>query len=129
MDNALSAIRSARAEPVDRYLPTQLASAFQFLVLPKIRNAFAGWDLGTPFSFSWLFAGTPSTPGVFGPLYGEGDMRSGLGVDLQYLQNLELTAGYNAFFGNVDKTIGRSILKANPYADHDYAYFNVKYNL
>jgi hypothetical protein len=103
--------------------------AVQSLVLPKIRNAFAGWDLGTPLSFSWLISGTPSVPGTWGPLYGEGDMRIGLSVVGQYLQNLELTLGYNAFFGDPEKKIGNSSLRANPYADRDYAFFNAKYNL
>ncbi len=105
------------------------AYAMQSLVLPKIRNAFAGWDVGTPLSFSWLISGNPSVPGTFGPLYGEGDMRAGINLTGQYLQNLELSLGYNAFFGNPDKSIGKSSLKANPYADHDYASFTVKYNL
>lgn len=105
------------------------AYAMQSLVLPKIRNAFPGWDVGTPLSFSWLVSGNPSVPGTFGPLYGEGDMRAGLSVTAQYLQNLELSLGYNAFFGSATKSIGRSTLKANPYADHDYASLTIKYNL
>jgi hypothetical protein len=103
--------------------------ALQTLVLPKGRNVFPAWDIGTPISFSWLVEGTPSTPGVFGPLYGEGDMRASIGVTAQYIQNLEFSLAYNAFFGDPEKNIGNSLLRANPYTDKDYASFSVKYNL
>ena len=33
------------------------------------------------------------------------------------------------FFGDADKTIGESTLKANPYVDRNYLSFNVKYLL
>ena len=105
------------------------SSAVQVLVLAKGRNVFNGWDLGTPASFAWLFDGTPSTPGVFGSLYGEGDMRYSVGLTLQYLQNLEFSTNYNGFLGDPEKHINNSTLKANPYADHDYLTFSVKYNL
>ena len=104
------------------------AWAGQVLVLPKGRNVFAGWDVGTPFSFA-LLNGTPSTPGVFGALYGDGDTRWSAGVTAQYLQNLEFAVNYNAFLGKADKHINRSLLKANPYVDHDYLALSIKYNL
>jgi hypothetical protein len=103
--------------------------AFQMLILPKGRNVFSGWDIGTPITISWLVDGTPSTPGVFGALYGEGDQRLSVGVTAQYVQNLEFSLNYNAFFGDSEKSIGNSMLKANPYADHDYMALSVKYNL
>jgi hypothetical protein len=103
--------------------------AFQTLVLPKGRNVFSGWDIGTPATIAWLVDGTPSTPGVFGALYGEGDLRVSLGVTAQYVQNLEFAVNYNAFFGDSGKHIGNSMLKANPYVDHDYLSLSVKYNL
>ena len=103
--------------------------AFQTLILPKGRNVFSGWDIGTPINIAWLVDGTPSTPGVFGALYGEGDQRLSVGLTAQYVQNLEFAVNYNAFFGDPDKHIGRSMLKANPYADHDYLSLSVKYNL
>lgn len=103
--------------------------AFQTLILPKGRNVFAGWDVGTPVTIAWLVDGTPSTPGVFGALYGEGDQRLSVGITAQYVQNLEFAVNYNAFFGDSAKSIGRSNLKANPYADHDYVSLSVKYNL
>ena len=105
------------------------AAAMQLLVMPKGRNVFPGWDIGTPINFAWLAYHTPSTPGLFGALYGEGDMRVGVGVTAQYVQNMEFSLSYNAFLGSTSKTIGNSTLKANPYADHDYASFSVKYNL
>ena len=103
--------------------------AAQVLVAPKGRNVVAGWDLGTPLTFAWLVDGTPPTAGVFGALYGEGDMRASLGVTAQYLQNLEFAVSYNAFFGDPEKNIGRSTLRANPFVDHDYLALSVKYNL
>lgn len=105
------------------------AYAVQFLLSPKGRNVFTGWDLATPVNFAWLIDGTPSTPGVFGSLYGEGDMRASLGFTFQYLQNLELSATYNAFLGDPEKNIRNSLLRANPYADHDNVTFTVKYSL
>ena len=105
------------------------AWAMQILLMPKGRNAFDGWDIGLPMTFSWLAEGTPSTPGVFGALYGEGDLRAGIGITAQFLQNTELTLGYNAFFGDPEKTIRNSTLRANPFVDHDYAAFSIKYNL
>ena len=103
--------------------------AFQTLILPKGRNVFSGWDVGTPATIAWLVDGTPSTPGVFGALYGEGYLRVSLGVTAQYVQNLEFAVNYNAFFGDSEKHIGNSMLKANPYVDHDYLSLSVKYNL
>lgn len=104
------------------------AYAGQVLILPKGRNVFSGWDIGTPISLAYL-DGTPSTPGVFGALYGDGDMRWSVGVTAQYLQNLEFALSYNGFEGDPDKHIGRSTLKANPYVDHDYLALSIKYNL
>lgn len=103
--------------------------ATQVLVAPKGRNAFAGWDLGTPLSLAWLVDGTPPTAGVFGALYGEGDLRASLGLTAQYLQNLEFAASYNAFFGDPEKNIGNSTLRANPFTDRDYLALSVKWNL
>lgn len=104
------------------------ASAGQILILPKGRNVFSGWDIGTPISLAYL-KGTPSTPGVFGALYGDGDLRWSVGVTAQYLQNLEFAVSYNGFEGDPDKHINRSTLKANPYVDHDYLALSIKYNL
>ena len=123
-------------KPDDQYLESgsQLfydkdSWAFQTLILPKGRNVFSGWDIGTPITIAWLVDGTPSTPGVFGALYGEGDQRLSVGVTAQYVQNLEFALNYNAYFGDPEKTIGNSSLRANPYTDHDYLALSVKYNL
>jgi Protein of unknown function (DUF1302) len=113
----------------DKLFYDKNASAIQMLILPKGRNVFAGWDISTPINFGWLIDGTPSTPGVFGALYGEGDMRVGFGVTGQFLQNFELALSYNAFLGDANKHIGNSTLSANPYVDHDYLAFSAKYNL
>jgi hypothetical protein len=105
------------------------ASAIQMLIMPKGRNVFSGWDISTPINFAWLIDGTPSTPGVFGALYGEGDMRASFGVTGQFLQNFELSLSYNAFLGDAEKNIRNSLLRANPYVDRDYLAFSAKYNL
>jgi hypothetical protein len=126
----------APGKPDDQYVKygSQLfydrdSYAFQALILPKGRNVFPGWDIGTPINLAWLVEGTPSTPGVFGALYAEGDQRASLGVTAQYLQNLEFALSYNAFFGDANKHIRNSTLKANPYVDHDYLALSIKYNL
>lgn len=101
----------------------------QTLVIPTKHNVFEGWDLSTPVTFSALVKGTPELAGAFGALYGEGDQRLSVSINLSYLQNLQFGFGYNFFFGDESKTIGDSTLRANPYADRDYATFNIKYNL
>ncbi len=104
------------------------AGAVQVLVAPKGRNIFSGWDLATPISFAYLHK-NPSVPGTFGSLYGDGDTRFSVGLTLQYLQNLEFSTTYNGFLGDPNKHIGPSTLKANPYVDHDYLSFTIKYSL
>ncbi len=105
------------------------AWAYQLLVLPKGRNVLPGWDLSTPIAFAHAAQGYASTAGTFGSLFGEGDRRIGLSVSAQYLQNLEMTLGYNWFLGNPRRLVGESPIPANPVADRDYITFNVKYNL
>ncbi|MGH8456147.1 MAG: DUF1302 domain-containing protein, partial [Stenotrophobium sp.] len=102
---------------------------FQMLAIPGKHDVFSGWDITTPISVAAIVKGNPSMAGAFGPLYGEGDRRLGLGVTMSYLSNLEIGVSYNFFFGNPNKTIGNSTLKANPYSDRDYATLNIKYNL
>lgn len=102
---------------------------FQFLTFPTVRDMLPGWDLQTPITFGMIIKGNPSMSGAFGPLYGEGDKRLGVGAKVQYLQNLEIGVNYNFFFGDTSKFIGDSPLKANPYADRDYASINLKYSL
>jgi hypothetical protein len=123
-------------KPDDQYFESgsqlfydKAALGFQALILPKGRNVFPGWDIGTPIAIGWLVDGTPSTPGVFGALYGEGDQRLSVGITAQYVQNLEFALNYNAFFGDPAKNIRNSTLRANPYADHDYLSLSIKYNL
>ncbi len=105
------------------------AWGFQTLTIPTKHNLLDGWDLSTPISFGMLVKGTPSQAGAFGALYGQGDMRLGVSVNLQYLGNLEVGAGYNFFFGDPNKTIGDSLLKINPYMDRDNVTLHVAYNL
>lgn len=105
------------------------AFGFETLMIPTRHNVFDGWDMSTPLNLSLLLVGTPAMAGAFGALYGEGDIRLGVGVNFQYLQNFKIGVGYNFFFGNPNKNIGQSTLKANPYSDRNYATLNISYNL
>ncbi|MFC4252789.1 DUF1302 domain-containing protein [Sinimarinibacterium flocculans] len=105
------------------------AWAFQTLILPKGRNVFPGWDIGTPIAYAHAVDGYASVAGSFGALFGEGDRRAGLSVSAQYLQNLEVAVGYNWFLGNPAKTVRDSPIPSNPVTDRDYATFTIKYNL
>jgi len=107
----------------------QKAAAYQFLILPKGRNIFPGWDIGTPISVAHAFYNYASSAGTFGSLFGEGDVRLGLQVIAQYLQNLEFAVGYNWFLGDPGALVGPSPIPANPVADREYATFTIKYNL
>ena len=101
----------------------------QTLLLGTRRNTFPGWDLKTQLSFGALVKGNPSISGQFGPLYGEGDQRLGVGAGFQYLQNLEFGLNYQKFFGNADRFMrGSPVVFQNPYSDRDYLAFNIKYN-
>ncbi|MDP3859060.1 MAG: DUF1302 family protein [Stagnimonas sp.] len=105
------------------------AWGFQFLVMPTKRNLLSGWDLTLPTNFGWLPKGNPSSPGVFGALYGEGDMRLSVGASFQRLQNLQIGVTYNMYFGDTEQNIGASFLRQNPYADRDNISLNIKYSL
>jgi len=78
-----------------------------------------GWDMFIPVSFGIAF-GSPAYSGSLGALSGNGDVRASVGVKFRYLNNLEISAVYNAFFGDYD-TIER------PLTDRDYAIASVKY--
>lgn len=78
-----------------------------------------GWDMFIPVTFGVAF-GNPAYSGSLGALSGAGDMRASLGVKLRYLNNLEISVAYNAFFGDYD-TVDR------PLVDRDYAIASVKY--
>jgi hypothetical protein len=105
------------------------AWGFQMLALPTARNVYSGWDVTVPISYGMLVTGTPSVPGTFGPLFGQGDKRLSVGLSVQYLQNLQLGIGYNFFFGDSSKNIRGSAVKTDPYSDRDYATINVKYDI
>lgn len=100
----------------------------QMLIIPTRHNVFSGWDISTPLGFSML-RGNPALAGAFGALYGDGDKRLSIGLTMQYLQNLRIGASYNFFFGDVNRTIGKSLLKANPYTDRNYVTLSVSYDL
>jgi hypothetical protein len=105
------------------------AWALQVLMLPKGRNVFPGWDIGTPIAYAHAVNGHSSIAGSFGALFGEGDRRIGVSVSAQYLQNLEFVLGYNWFLGNPARTVRDSPIPSNPVVDRDYATFTIKYNL
>lgn len=104
------------------------AWGFMSLAIPTRHNIIPAWDMNMPVSFAWLAKGNPSMAGAFGPLYGEGDMRASLGLGMKYLQNLDISVGYNWFWGDAGKTINNSTLAANPYVDRDYATLSIKYD-
>ena len=95
------------------------AWAYSFLASFDWKNVFAGWDIDAPITFQGIAKGSPP-PGTYGSLWGEGDQRASVGVDFSYLQRLTLGLTYSAF-------LGRPNLEQHPYADRDYAGFNVKY--
>ncbi|WP_421717789.1 DUF1302 domain-containing protein [Algiphilus sp.] len=103
------------------------AAGFQFLVLPRKRNVFAGWDMGGTISYAELTYGNPAQAGSFGALFGEQDRRLTLGVNMQYLQNLQIGLAYNFFFGDPTETIGQSFQATNPFADRDYLALDIKF--
>lgn len=90
---------------------------FQTLALPTKHNIISGWDFTMPISFGMIIEGNPALAGAFGALYGEGDHRLSIGAVMTRLANLQIGFSYNFFFGDPDKNIGNSTLRANPYAD------------
>jgi hypothetical protein len=113
----------------DKLFYSKNSWAFEGLIIPTKHSIMTGWDLSTPINFGGIVTGTPSIPGAFGAYAGAGDYRLGLGVNMTYLQNLQLGFGYNMFFGSASKNIGNSFVKQNPYVDRDYMTLNVKYSL
>jgi len=106
------------------------AWGFQTLAQGTTRNVFAGVDMKYQLTYGALVKGNPSISGQFGPLYGEGDQRLGIGTGFQYLQNLEVGVSYQKFFGSPDRYMrGSPVVFQNPYSDRDYVTLNFKYNL
>jgi len=106
------------------------AWGFQTLAQGTTRNVFSGVDMKFQLTFGALVKGNPSISGQFGPLYGEGDQRLGIGTGFQYLQNLEVGVSYQKFFGSADRYMrGSPVVFQNPYSDRDYVTLNFKYNL
>ena len=87
----------------------------------SVRSTAYSHSAGTPVSFAHAANGQASTAGTFGSLFGEGDMRAGLSITAQYLQNLEFAIGYNWFMGNPRKTVKDSPIPSNMVTDRDYA--------
>ncbi|MGH8541389.1 MAG: DUF1302 domain-containing protein, partial [Stenotrophobium sp.] len=81
------------------------SSGIQLLAIGGNHNVFAGWDLSNQLSYAQIIKGNPSMAGAFGSLIGQGDKRLGLSTGLTYLGNLQITLGYNFFFGNPDKRV------------------------
>ncbi len=78
-----------------------------------------GWDMGIPVIFGVAF-GTPAYSGSLGALSGSGDVRLASGVKFRYLNNLEISVIYNAFFGSYHRI-------ERPLTDRDYVIASVKY--
>lgn len=103
---------------------------YQMLAIGTRRNVLDGWDLKHTLSWGSIGKGNPSISGAFGPLYGEGDQRLGVGLGMQYLQNFEVGINYQKFFGDAERVMrGSPVVFQNPYADRDYLAINIKYNL
>ena len=106
-----------------------MPGASKTLMLGTTRNVISGWDLKSQLAVGALVKGNPSISGQFGPLYGEGDQRVGVGLGMQYLQNFEVGASYQKFFGSPDRYMrGSPVVFQNPYSDRDYVTLNFKYN-
>jgi hypothetical protein len=111
------------------------STGFQMLALGKKRNAFAGWDVLTSFTYGEIFKGNPPITGAFGALFGEGDRRFSLNFGVQHLQNLEVGIGYNWLLGDADAQMASDkdpdayTVPQNPFVDRDYATLTIKYNL
>ncbi len=117
---------------------TRNALGFQVLSYLNKRNILPGIDFKTTVTFGEIAKGNPSLSGAYGPIYGEGDRRLGLGFSAQYLQNFEAGISFQKFFGDANKKIrggagespaGGSSLSQNPYADRDYIALNFKYSI
>lgn len=111
---------------------------YQLLSFFNKRNIVPGFDFKTTLSWGEIVKGNPSLSGAFGPIYGEGDQRLGLGFSTQYLQNLEVGISFQKFLGDAarvqrgsasESPAGGSNLPQNPYADRDYLALNIKYNI
>lgn len=114
------------------------STGYQFLSYLNKRNILPGFDFKTTLTFGQILKGNPSLSGAFGPIYGEGDQRLGIGFSSQYLQNLEVGVSYQMFFGDAERVqrgtasespAGGSNLPQNPFADRDFLAINVKYSL
>lgn len=122
----------------DELFTNRNSLGYQFLSYLTKRNIVPGFDFKTTVSWGAIEQGNPSLSGAFGPIYGEGDRRLGIGFSTQYLQNLEVGITYQKFIGDAtsvqraganESPAGGSNLSQNPYADRDYVALNVKYNL
>lgn len=122
----------------DELFTNRNSLGYQFLSYLNKRNIVPGFDFKTTLSWGAIENGNPSLSGAFGPIYGEGDRRMGIGFSTQYLQNLEVGITYQKFFGDPkavqraganESPVGGSNLSQNPYSDRDYIALNVKYNI
>jgi hypothetical protein len=100
---------------------TRDAWGYQFLLLLDYKNVINGWDVLVPISYAAVGSGQSSLLSGLGSLMGENDRRASIGVNLTWLQKLQLGVSLNAFLGSPD-------FEKRPYADRDYAAFTVKYS-
>ncbi|HEX4896496.1 MAG TPA: DUF1302 family protein, partial [Solimonas sp.] len=100
---------------------TRDASGYAFLFLIDRKNVVSGWDLNIPVYYSGIIDGHSSFLSGLGSLMGEKDRRASIGVNLTWLQKLQVGVSVNWFLGNPH-------FSERPYADRDYAAFTAKYN-
>ena len=100
---------------------TRDAWGYQFLLLLDYKNVINGWDVLVPISYAAVGSGQSSLLSGLGSLMGENDRRASIGVNLTWLQKLQLGVSLNAFLGSPD-------FEKRPYADRDYAAFTIKYS-
>ena len=83
---------------------------------------FSGWDMRIPLSYQNQIKGRSAIAGGFGSLFGEDDVRVGVGVEFTRLQKLTLGLNYNVYTGGDAHFLDR------PLQDRDTVSFSAKYN-
>ncbi len=81
-----------------------------------------GWDLRIPVSYQQQIKGRSAISGGFGSLFGEDDIRVGVGVEMTRLQKFTVGINYSVFTGGDAHFLDR------PLADRDNIGVTLKYN-
>ena len=108
--------------PVSRQLKYDASTwGYYFLWFIDRKNVFDGWDLQIPMSFAGVGRGHGSLLSGLGSLMGKNDRRASVGINMTYLQSLQLGVNYSAYIGPPD-------FGERPYQDRDNLGLTVKYN-